>query len=86
MTETVQTGIYGLDEMMGGGFPKNRIALILGGPGAGKTILASQFLYKGLTEFNENGITTLNVQGSDIEAVIANESGILCKIINNIMN
>ena len=56
MTETVQTGIYGLDEMMGGGFPKNRIVLILGGPGAGKTILASQFLYKGLTEFNENGI------------------------------
>jgi KaiC/GvpD/RAD55 family RecA-like ATPase len=56
MTETVQTGIYGLDEMMGGGFPKNRIILILGGPGAGKTILASQFLYKGLSEFNENGI------------------------------
>ncbi len=56
MTETVQTGIYGLDEMMGGGFPQNRIILILGGPGAGKTILASQFLYKGLAEFNENGI------------------------------
>jgi KaiC/GvpD/RAD55 family RecA-like ATPase len=56
MTETVQTGIYGLDEMVGGGFPKNRIILILGGPGAGKTILASQFLYKGITEFNENAI------------------------------
>ena len=56
MTETVQTGIYGLDEMVGGGFPKNRIILILGGPGAGKTILASQFLYKGIAEFNENAI------------------------------
>ena len=56
MTETVQTGIYGLDEMVGGGFPKNRIILILGGPGAGKTILASQFLYKGITEFNENAM------------------------------
>ena len=56
MTETVQTGIYGLDEMVGGGFPKNRIILILGSPGAGKTILASQFLYKGITEFNENAI------------------------------
>jgi circadian clock protein KaiC len=56
MTETVQTGIYGLDEMMGGGFPKNRIVLILGGPGAGKTILASQFLYKGITEFNEKAV------------------------------
>jgi KaiC/GvpD/RAD55 family RecA-like ATPase len=56
MTETVQTGIYGLDEMLSGGFPKGRIILILGGPGAGKTILASQFLYKGLSEFNENGV------------------------------
>ncbi|MCW3998392.1 MAG: AAA family ATPase [Candidatus Bathyarchaeota archaeon] len=56
MTETVPTGIYGLDEMMSGGFPKKRIILILGSPGAGKTILASQFLYKGLTEFNENAV------------------------------
>ena len=56
MTDTVPSGIYGLDEMMSGGFPKNRIILILGGPGAGKTIFASQFLYKGLTEHNENGV------------------------------
>ena len=56
MFETVQTGVYGLDEMMSGGFPKERIILILGGPGAGKTILTSQFLYKGLSEFNENGV------------------------------
>ena len=65
MTETVQTGIYGLDEMMGGGFPKNRIILILGGPGAGKTILASQFLYKGITEFNENAIMVSLDEGKD---------------------
>jgi KaiC/GvpD/RAD55 family RecA-like ATPase len=42
--------------MMSGGFPKKRIILVLGSPGAGKTIFASQFLYKGLTEFNENAI------------------------------
>jgi KaiC/GvpD/RAD55 family RecA-like ATPase len=65
MTETVQTGIYGLDEMVGGGFPKNRIILILGGPGAGKTILASQFLYKGITEFNENAIIVSLDEGKD---------------------
>ena len=46
MFETVPTGVYGLDEMMSGGFPAKRIILILGGPGAGKTILASQFLSK----------------------------------------
>jgi len=65
MTETVQTGIYGLDEMVGGGFPKNRIILILGSPGAGKTILASQFLYKGITEFNENAILVSLDEGKD---------------------
>ena len=56
MTVTVPSGIFGLDEMISGGFPKNRIILVLGGPGAGKTILASQFLYKGLSEHNENGV------------------------------
>jgi circadian clock protein KaiC len=52
----VPTGVYGLDEMIGGGFPKERIILVLGGPGSGKTILASQFLYKGFSQYNENGV------------------------------
>jgi KaiC/GvpD/RAD55 family RecA-like ATPase len=56
MIETVPTGVYGLDEMIGGGFPKERIILVLGGPGSGKTILASQFLYKGFSQYNENGV------------------------------
>ena len=29
---------------------------MIGGPGAGKTIFASQFLYNGITEYNENGV------------------------------
>jgi len=53
---TIPTGVPGLDELISGGFPKGRVILVLGGPGAGKTILASQFLYKGISEFNENGI------------------------------
>jgi KaiC/GvpD/RAD55 family RecA-like ATPase len=52
----VQTGIEGLDELISGGFPKGRVILVVGGPGAGKTILSSQFLYKGITEYNEPGI------------------------------
>jgi KaiC/GvpD/RAD55 family RecA-like ATPase len=56
LTETVPTGVPGLDELMSGGFPRGRVILILGGPGTGKTVLTSQFLYKGLSEFNENGI------------------------------
>ena len=52
----MRTGIEGLDELISGGFPRGRVILVLGGPGAGKTILASQFLYKGISEYNENGI------------------------------
>ena len=56
LSERVPTGIEGLDEMISGGFPKNRVILILGGPGTGKTILASQFLYKGIIQHDENAI------------------------------
>jgi circadian clock protein KaiC len=53
---TIPTGIPGLDELISGGFPKGRVVLVVGGPGAGKTILASQFLYKGISDYNENGV------------------------------
>ncbi len=42
-----QTGIEGLDEILGGGFPRDRLHLIEGDPGAGKTTLALQFLITG---------------------------------------
>lgn len=50
------TGIAGLDEITCGGFPKGRTILVLGEPGAGKTVLSSQFLIKGIEKFGENGI------------------------------
>ncbi len=56
MTGNVVTGIQGLDELISGGFPPGRVILVVGGPGCGKTIFASQFLYKGIYENNENGI------------------------------
>ena len=56
MSENVPTGVEGLDELIGGGFPRGRVILVLGGPGTGKTILASQFLYKGISQYGENGI------------------------------
>jgi KaiC/GvpD/RAD55 family RecA-like ATPase len=40
----VPTGIKGLDEMLGGGFPKGRAILICGAPGTGKTVFSLQFL------------------------------------------
>ena len=50
------TGIDGLDEITEGGFPKGRPTLICGGAGCGKTLLSMQFLIKGITEFDENGV------------------------------
>jgi circadian clock protein KaiC len=63
---TVPTGVQGLDELISGGFPKGRVVLVVGGPGAGKTILASQFLYKGISEYNENGVLVSLDEGKDI--------------------
>lgn len=41
------TGIKGLDELLGGGFPEARCILLVGSPGAGKTTFALQYLYHG---------------------------------------
>ncbi len=43
----VPTGITGLDDILGGGFPPRRLYLIQGAPGSGKTTLALQFLLAG---------------------------------------
>jgi circadian clock protein KaiC len=50
------TGITGLDEMTGGGLPRGRTTLLVGGSGSGKTILALQFLVNGVQRCNEPGI------------------------------
>jgi KaiC/GvpD/RAD55 family RecA-like ATPase len=56
LSKRIATGISGLDELVGGGFPEGRVILVIGGPGAGKTIMCSQFLYKGIYENQENGV------------------------------
>jgi circadian clock protein KaiC len=42
------TGIGGLDDILRGGFPPNRVYLVQGDPGAGKTTLGLQFLLEGV--------------------------------------
>ncbi len=49
------TGIIGLDDMLGGGLPRNALILAAGNPGSGKTILSAQFLSRGCIE-GEKGI------------------------------
>jgi len=50
------TGIRGLDEITSGGLPAGRPTLVCGTAGAGKTLLAVEFLVRGATEFNEPGV------------------------------
>jgi KaiC/GvpD/RAD55 family RecA-like ATPase len=56
LSKKISSGINGLDELIGGGFPEGRVVLVVGGPGSGKTIMCSQFLYNGLHDNKENGV------------------------------
>ncbi len=50
------TGIQGLDEITGGGFPRGRPTLVCGSAGCGKTLLAAEFLVRGAVQFGEPGV------------------------------
>src|SRR3984885_7449217 len=77
------SGIRGLDEITGGGFPKGRPTLVCGSAGCGKTLFGIQFLINGIEEFNEPGVfmsfeesvkdLSLNVKslGIDLDNLIA---------------
>ena len=51
-----RTGIPGLDEITGGGFPAGRPTLVCGSAGCGKTLLAMEFLVRGAMEQGEPGV------------------------------
>jgi circadian clock protein KaiC len=51
----METGISGLDEALGGGLPRGRTALVVGGPGSGKTTFAWQVLAQG-AQVGEGGV------------------------------
>ena len=55
LMERVATGIEGLDKMLNGGIPAKRHIALYGGPGAGKTSLSFEFLYRG-AKMGENGL------------------------------
>ena len=51
-----QFGIKALDSMFSGGLLPGSANLIEGAPGTGKTTLGMEFIYNGITEFNEPGL------------------------------
>jgi circadian clock protein KaiC len=52
----IATGIQGFDELSHGGLPRNRISLLKGGPGSGKTVFALQSLVSAARMRDEPGI------------------------------
>jgi circadian clock protein KaiC len=65
----VSTGIEGLDDILRGGFPENRLYLVEGEPGTGKTTLALQFLLEG-ARLGESGLyVTLSESSDELRAV-----------------
>jgi len=62
--ERVKTYMKGFDELMGGGLPLSSSVLVVGGPGAGKTTLCSQFVHNGAMN-GEKGAIILIGQTKD---------------------
>ncbi|MEM2109428.1 MAG: ATPase domain-containing protein [Candidatus Odinarchaeota archaeon] len=52
----VKTGIKGFDELIKGGFPNTGTYLVTGTSGTGKTLFGIEFVYKGITMFDEPGV------------------------------
>jgi len=65
----VQTGIAGLDDILAGGLPRNRLFLLQGDPGVGKTTAALQFLLKGAASGERGLYVTLSETREELEAV-----------------
>ena len=70
-TPQAPTGIIGLDQLLHGGLPRDRMHLIEGEPGAGKTTLALQFLLEG-RRLGEDGLyVTLSETTEELKHVAA---------------
>ncbi len=54
--QKIRTMIEGFDDISHGGLPVGRTTLVSGTSGTGKTLLAVQFLYHGITYFDEAGV------------------------------
>jgi circadian clock protein KaiC len=67
--ELAPTGIQGLDDVLGGGLTKNRIYLVMGDPGVGKTTLGLHFLLEGRRLGERVLYIALSETREEIEAV-----------------
>lgn len=74
--EAIRSGTEGLDELFAikGFLPKSSV-LVSGEPGAGKSILAMQFIYNGAKEYGESGVYVTSEQSIEKVRSIAKNLG-----------
>jgi circadian clock protein KaiC len=76
----VTTGIEGLDNILNGGLPANRVYLVQGDPGVGKTTLALQLLLHGAARGEAVLYVTLSETRDEIEGVAASHGWSLAPV------
>ncbi|HLE00575.1 MAG TPA: ATPase domain-containing protein [Bdellovibrionota bacterium] len=66
-----RTGIAGLDDILRGGLPRNRLYLVQGEPGTGKTTLALQYLLEGARQGEKGLYITFSETEEELNTVAA---------------
>jgi circadian clock protein KaiC len=64
-SERIPTGIAGLDNIIQGGLMRGDVHLLTGGPGTGKTILASRFVYNAIRNSGETAVYATFEESTD---------------------
>jgi circadian clock protein KaiC len=77
----LSTGIAGLDDILGGGLTPNRLYLIEGEPGSGKTTMSLQFLMEGVKHGESVMYITLSETEAEVRAVAASHGWTMDGII-----
>lgn len=70
-SERAATGVAGLDTVLGGGLPRDRIYLVEGDPGVGKTTLALKFLLEGAKAGERGLYITLSETEAEVRSIAA---------------
>jgi circadian clock protein KaiC len=81
LAERLPTGIVGLDYILKGGLPKDRLHLVEGSPGTGKTTLGLQFLLEGARRGEKGLYITLSESAEELVAVAKSHGWSLDNII-----